>query len=53
MTLNYQVLILNILFTDYFKTPYKHPDQYYGPIIFPDRNIQLFGATSEKAPLSS
>ena len=37
----------------YFKIPYKQPDQSDGLIILPDRDFPLFGATFEKAPLSS
>ena len=48
-------IILLILFTYYFKIPYKDLDQSDGSNILPDTNIRvlLFGATSERAPLSS
>ena len=38
-TLFQQILILHILFTDYFKSPYKHSDQSDGSIILPDKTV--------------
>ena len=51
-TLYKQALILHI-FMDYVKTPYKYPDRYDSSIIFLNTDVSLFGATSQRAPLSS
>ena len=49
----YIASILHILIMDYFKTPYKHPDQFDSSIILTDRDVPLFGATFERVTLLS